>query len=74
MNKKEYESWLKGKHISFHDYDSFQDVERIDNGGFGTISRAFSKKYQRVVALKTITQNCTFRQLINEVNINIIFN
>ncbi|CAJ0867667.1 12270_t:CDS:2, partial [Entrophospora sp. SA101] len=66
----ECKNWLndaiKKEYILFHNYDSFQNVERIDNGAFGTVFCAFSKKYQKMVALKTVTGNST-KQLVNEI-------
>ena len=69
--EKRFKNQLKMEHILFHDYNSFQNIEFIDDGAFGTISCAFSKRHQGLVALKSINigQKYTFEQLLNEVNI-----
>nr|CAG8604291.1 1438_t:CDS:2 [Entrophospora candida] len=63
-----FKNQLKREHIFLYDYNSFQNIEFIDDGAFGTISRAFSKHHQELVALKSINidQKYTFEQFLNE--------
>ncbi|CAJ0768545.1 1609_t:CDS:1, partial [Entrophospora sp. SA101] len=65
--EKMFKHQLKREHI-LYDYNSFQYIEFIDGGLFGTISRAFSKHHQELVALKSINidQQYTFEQFLNE--------
>ncbi|CAJ0760828.1 16910_t:CDS:2, partial [Entrophospora sp. SA101] len=65
--EKMFKHQLKREHI-LYDYNSFQYIEFIDGGLFGTISRAFSKHHQELVALKSINidQKYTFEQFLNE--------
>ncbi|CAJ0758588.1 8699_t:CDS:2, partial [Entrophospora sp. SA101] len=66
--EKRFKNQIKREHILFHNYNSFQNIEFIDDGSFGTISRASSKHHHGLVALKSINidQKYTFEQLINE--------
>ncbi|CAJ0830654.1 9680_t:CDS:2, partial [Entrophospora sp. SA101] len=66
--EKRFKNQLEKECILFHDYNSFQNIEFIDDGSFGTISCASSKNSQGLVALKSINidQEYTFEQLINE--------
>ncbi|CAH1770729.1 7212_t:CDS:2, partial [Entrophospora sp. SA101] len=65
--EKRFKHQLKREHI-LYDYNSFQNIEFIDNGAFGTIYHASSKHCQGLVALKSINidQKYTFEQLLNE--------
>ncbi|CAJ0642752.1 15729_t:CDS:2, partial [Entrophospora sp. SA101] len=66
--EKKFKHQLKREHIFLYDYNSFQNIEFIDNGSFGTISLGFSKHHQELVALKSINidQKYTFEQFLNE--------
>ncbi|CAJ0871244.1 9609_t:CDS:2 [Entrophospora sp. SA101] len=66
--EKWFKNQLKRECILFLDYNSFQNIEFIDGGSFGTISCASSKYHQGLVALKSINidKKYTFEQLLNE--------
>ncbi|CAG8811990.1 17909_t:CDS:1, partial [Racocetra persica] len=52
------QDWLKiaieEKFVKFFEYDSFNDLEIIGNGGFATVYSANSKDIEKVVALKKL--------------------
>ncbi|CAH1768799.1 8902_t:CDS:2, partial [Entrophospora sp. SA101] len=64
-NEKRFKHQLKRENI-LYDYNSFQNIELIDGGSFGTIYRASSKHHQEPVALKSINIDHSFEQLLNE--------
>ncbi|CAJ0650614.1 6658_t:CDS:10 [Entrophospora sp. SA101] len=66
--EKWFKNQLKRECILFLDYNSFRNIKIIDGGSFGTISCAYSKHHQGLVALKSINidQKYTFEQFLNE--------
>ncbi|CAH1765252.1 8629_t:CDS:2 [Entrophospora sp. SA101] len=63
--EKRFKHQLKRENI-LYDYNSFQNIELIDGGSFGTIYCASSKHHQELVALKSINIDHSFEQLLNE--------
>ncbi|CAG8531758.1 16183_t:CDS:2 [Acaulospora morrowiae] len=57
--------------IHLYDYKSFSNSVVIDDGAFGTISRAFSRKHNKLVVLKSVDlKHFTLEQLDNELKLH----
>ena len=65
------EDGISKYYINCHEYDEFQDIERIGSGAFGEVSRATWKSTNSVVALKSFkNDSCIMKEIVNEVNNN----
>ncbi|CAG8658481.1 15576_t:CDS:2, partial [Dentiscutata heterogama] len=51
-------NWLKTAieqvYIRLFEFDSFENLQTIERGGFGTVSSAYSKNFDQIVALKSL--------------------
>ena len=57
--------------INYHEYDEFQNIERIGSGKFSEVYRATWKNTNTVVALKSFkNDSCIMKEIVNEVNNN----
>ncbi|PKK75596.1 hypothetical protein RhiirC2_845872 [Rhizophagus irregularis] len=64
--------WIKdgiaNEYINYHDYNEFQDMERIGVGGFGNVYRANWKSLNTVISLKSsIKGDDIMKEIVNEV-------
>ncbi len=70
-NKIDKVQWFKdgiaNEYINYHDYNEFQNIERIGIGGFGEVYRADWESLNIVVALKSLKDGSNF--MTNEVGI-----
>ncbi|GES72839.1 kinase-like domain-containing protein [Rhizophagus clarus] len=64
--------WIKNgiinEYIIYHDYNEFQNIQRIGSGGFGDFYRANWKNSNTVVALKSLKNGDDFmKEIVNEI-------
>ncbi|KAF0458586.1 serine/threonine protein kinase [Gigaspora margarita] len=57
---------ISDKRVIFHDYNEFTNVEKTNEGGFGTILKAEWKTYGLPVAFKSLKVNSNSNEFINE--------
>ncbi|CAG8755521.1 14378_t:CDS:2, partial [Racocetra fulgida] len=64
------QTWLEEsiseERITFLDYNEFTNVEKTNEGGFGTIRKADWKGYGLTVAFKSLKFNANFDAFVNE--------
>ncbi|RHZ65285.1 hypothetical protein Glove_318g54 [Diversispora epigaea] len=73
-NKKDLTRIAEDRKIQKFDYNTFEDIELIANGGFGVVNRAYSKVLKKHVALKCLhdeNNNKFYKAFMNELQ-NII--
>ena len=60
-------------HLICYPYESFGDHEKIGNGAFGTVYKAYNNHYRKYMALKLLSFDDfslekMIKQMVNEVN------
>ncbi|CAG8572516.1 10064_t:CDS:2 [Diversispora eburnea] len=55
--KDSFEIALKGRFIKIFDYNTFENIAKIEKGGFGTVYRANTTNLKKDVALKSLHEN-----------------
>jgi hypothetical protein len=68
----EYIQWIEDSiakgYVNCHDYDEFQDIQRIGFGGFSVVYQATWECRYTVVALKSFKNNIIImKEMVNEV-------
>ena len=74
-NMDKWDQWIEdaiSKYcITCHEYDEFQNIERIGSGKFSEVYRANWKSKNTVVILKSFKNDiCIAKEIVNEVNNN----
>ncbi|CAG8798134.1 2932_t:CDS:1, partial [Racocetra fulgida] len=65
MLKKWFDDAIQQQHISKFDYDEFETLEKIGEGGFGTVYKAEWKFNGLSVVLKRLKDN-VFQEFVQE--------
>jgi serine/threonine protein kinase len=67
----EWAQWIEDgiskRYINYHDYNEFQNISCIGNGGFGKVYRATWESSDTIVALKSLKNNSFMKEIVNEV-------
>ncbi|RHZ86490.1 hypothetical protein Glove_50g74 [Diversispora epigaea] len=73
-NKKDLTRIAEDRKIRKFDYNTFEDIEPIASGAFGTVNRAYSKDLKKHFALKYLhNENNFYKVFMNELqNINTV--
>src|ERR1043165_8417827 len=72
-NADEWVRWIENgisnEYINYHDYNEFQNIQRIGYGAFSKIYRATLGNSNTIVALKSFeNNNFVMKEFVNEVN------
>ena len=61
---------IEENNIKSFRYDEFSEIEKVGEGGFGTINKAYWKSRRMTVALKILKTKSTICDFVKEVNLN----
>ena len=64
------EEGISKRYINYHEYNEFQNIQRLGSGGFSEVYKANWKSSNTIVALKSFindNDNCIMKEIVNEV-------
>ncbi|CAG8665307.1 13694_t:CDS:2 [Cetraspora pellucida] len=65
-----FKTAIEQGYIRLFEFDSFEDLQTIDRGGFGTVYSAYSKNTEQTVALKSLHNDAHDDDRLNKIPID----